>query len=76
MGADQLLDLLLLIVAGDTMRDMIAEHLLLHLVQGSAHRVNLREDVHAVAVILDHAREPADPAYVVDGQLIRQSQWF
>src|SRR5687767_3085126 len=62
---DQLADLATLVglIAGgdrvlDAMRDMIAQDFLLDPAQRGAHRGNLRDDVDAVAVFLDHAREP------------------
>jgi hypothetical protein len=63
----QLRDLLALIgaVAGDdrvldAMGDVIAQDLLLGAPQRGAHRRDLRDDVDAVAVVLDHAGEAAD----------------
>jgi hypothetical protein len=42
--------------------DMVAEHLLLDLAERGAHRPDLRDDVYAVAVVLDHAGDAADLA--------------
>ncbi len=44
----------------DTVRDMIAQHFLFDPTQRSAHGRDLRNDVDAIAVVLDHAREAAD----------------
>ncbi len=44
------------------MSDVIAQHLLFHFVQGGANRVNLREDVYAIAILVDHAHQAADLA--------------
>jgi hypothetical protein len=46
----------------DAVADMILQNLLLDSPQRSAHRRNLREDVNAVAVALDHAGDSADLA--------------
>src|SRR6266851_1593080 len=58
-----LLALLALVAAGDgvldAMRDVILEDFLLRPPQRRAHRRNLRDDIDAVAIILDHAGEPA-----------------
>src|SRR5690606_16704615 len=43
----------------DAMVDMAAEQLLFYLVERGLHRGNLRDDVDAVAVAFDHARQPA-----------------
>src|SRR6185295_10669178 len=45
------------------MRDMVAQHLFLDLAQGGAHRADLRHDVDAVAITLDHARKAAHLAF-------------
>src|SRR5262249_38555460 len=69
----QLFDLspLIGLVAGgdrmlDAMGDVIAQDLLLQAPQRGAHRRNLRHDVNAVAIRVDHARDAAhlalDPA--------------
>src|SRR5262245_1109619 len=47
----------------DAVPDMILQNLLLDPPQGSAHRGDLREDVDAVAVALDHAGNSADLAF-------------
>jgi len=47
----------------DAMRDMVAQDFLFDSAQRRAHRGNLRDDVDAVAVVLDHAREPAHLAF-------------
>jgi hypothetical protein len=44
----------------DTMVDVIAQDLLLDASQGCANGGNLRDDVDAVAVFLDHASKAAD----------------
>src|SRR5262245_61633041 len=59
---------LLALVAGrdrafDAMPDMVAQHLLLDLAQRGTHRADLGHDVDAVAILIDHAREPADLAF-------------
>jgi Cu+-exporting ATPase len=46
----------------DAVGDVIAQHLLLDAAQGGADRGDLRDDVDAIAVRLDHAGEPADLA--------------
>jgi hypothetical protein len=49
----------------DAMGNVIAEHLLLDLAQGSAHRPDLCHDIDAIAVLIDHAADathlPLDP---------------
>src|SRR5215510_13694302 len=55
---------LLALVAGrdrvlDAVRDVVAQDLLLDPAQRSAHRRELRDHVDAVAVVHDHAGEPA-----------------
>jgi hypothetical protein len=45
---------------GDTVRYVIAKDLLLHFVQSSANGVNLRQYVHAVAIVLDHPKQTAN----------------
>ena len=45
------------------MRRVIAENFLLGAAQRRAHRRELRHDVDAIAVVLDHAREPAHLAF-------------
>src|SRR5262249_45507737 len=66
----QLLDLspLIGLVAGGnrmlhTMGDVIAQDLLLHAPHRRAHRRNLRHDVDAVAILVDHARDAAHLAF-------------
>ena len=63
---DQFADLpaLLAFVAGgdrvlDAMGDVIGQDLILGAAQRGAHRRELGDDVDAIAVVLDHAREPA-----------------
>ena len=63
---DQLVDLAALLTAVaagdrvlDAVADMILQNLLLDPPQRSAHRRNLREDVDAVAIALDHTGDPA-----------------
>ena len=63
---DQFADLAALIglIAGgdrvlDAMRNVVAQNLLLDPAERGAHRGNLRDDVDAVAVLLDHPRETA-----------------
>ena len=46
----------------DAMGDVILQHLLLDPAQRGAHRRDLRDDVDAVAVLLDHLRQAADLA--------------
>src|SRR5262245_137631 len=46
----------------DAMRDMIAQNFLLDAAQRRAHRGDLRDDVDAVAVLVDHLRQAADLA--------------
>ena len=65
----QFLDLLTLLglVAGgdrvlDAMADMVAKYLFFKTPQCRAHRRDLRDDVDAVAVLVDHARQAADLA--------------
>ena len=57
--------LLALVAAGDrvldAMADVVAQDLLLDPPQRGAHRRNLRDDVDAVAVLLDHARRARAP---------------
>src|SRR5690348_13608980 len=43
----------------DAMRDVLAQDLLLDAAQRRAHGADLRDDVDAVAIVLDHARKPA-----------------
>jgi hypothetical protein len=45
------------------MRDMLAQYFLFHLAQRRARRRDLRDDVDAVAVGLDHAGDTADLAF-------------
>ena len=56
--------LLRLVAAGDSvldaMRDVVAQDLLLNLPESGAHGGNLRDDVDAIAILLDHARKAAD----------------
>ena len=58
----------------DTMRDMIAQDLFLGAPQCCPHRRNLRDNVDAVPVLLDHAGETADlaldPAEPVESGLL------
>ncbi len=58
--------LVVLVAAGDgvldAMGDVIAENLLLGPAQRRAHGGDLGDDVDAVAVVADHAGEPADLA--------------
>jgi len=55
---------------GDAVLDVVAEHRLLHTSQRRPGRADLREDVDAVTLLLDHADEPAelalDPAEPVE----------
>ena len=44
----------------DAMRDVVAQDLLLDAAQGGAHRRDLRDNVDAVAILVDHLREAAD----------------
>ena len=48
-----------MIACVDAMRDVVAQDFLLDAAQRRAHRADLRDDVDAVAVVLDHAREAA-----------------
>jgi hypothetical protein len=64
---DQLLDLVPLVChiarrksIRDTMRDMIAEDILLHLMQRGAHRIDLGQDIHAIPVVFDHSQQAAN----------------
>jgi hypothetical protein len=43
----------------DTVADMVLEDFLLNPPQRGAHRGDLRDDVDAIAVTLDHASDPA-----------------
>ena len=43
----------------DTMGDVIGQDLILGSPQRGAHRRDLGDDVDTIAVVLDHAREPA-----------------
>ena len=43
----------------DAMGDVIAQDLLLEAPQRGAHRRNLRDDVDAIAILIDHARDAA-----------------
>ena len=47
----------------DAMRDMVGENFFLRATQGGAHRRKLRDDIDALALPLDHAREPAHLAF-------------
>src|SRR5438067_58517 len=47
----------------DTMRDMIAQHFVLDAPQRCAHGRDLGDDVDAITVLFDHAREPAHLAF-------------
>ena len=47
----------------DAMRHVIAQDFLLDPAQRRAHRADLRHDVDAVAVVLDHAGKPAHLAF-------------
>ena len=56
---------LLVSIAGDdgmldTMRDVFAQNFLFDAPQGSANRRDLRDDIDAIAVFLNHPREAAD----------------
>ena len=42
---------------GDAMGHMIAEYLPFYLVQGSPDRIDLRQHVHAITVVLNHAEQ-------------------
>src|SRR5438105_2366895 len=58
----------------DAMGDVVLQHFLLDASQRGAHRRDLRDDVDAVAVLVDHLREAAnlalDPAQpLVTGRL-------
>ena len=61
-----LFPLIRLVAAGDgmfdAMRDVISEDLLLDPAKCGAHRRDLRHDVDAIAVLVDHFGEPADLA--------------
>ncbi len=46
----------------DAMGDMVAQDLLLDAAECRFCRRDLRDDVDAIAVVLDHARQPADLA--------------
>jgi hypothetical protein len=49
-----------------TMGDVVAQDLLLHSSERGAHRRNLRHDIDAIAILVDHSRDaahlPFDPA--------------
>src|SRR5215475_2408733 len=47
----------------DAMSDMIAQHLLLDAAERGAHRGDLRDDVDAVAVLVDHFRQAPNLAF-------------
>jgi P-type Cu+ transporter len=47
----------------DAMRDMVGENFFLRATQRGAHRGELRDHIDAIAVPLDHAREPAHLAF-------------
>ena len=47
----------------DAMGDVVAQDLLADAAQRGAHRRNLRDDVDAIAVLLDHAHETAHLAF-------------
>ncbi len=79
----QFRDLLALIGAvagGDrafhAMRDMVAQHFLLDAAQRRAHGGNLRDDVDAIAVLLDHAREPAHLSFDPLQPFCRPGSWL
>jgi hypothetical protein len=59
-----LFPLVRLVTAGDrvlhAMRHVIAQHFLLDTTQRGAHRRNLRDDIDAIAVLIDHPGETAD----------------
>src|SRR5215813_4388895 len=61
-----LLPLIGLVTAGDgmldAMGDMVAQHLLLDAAERGAHGRDLRDDVDAVAVLVDHFRQAANLA--------------
>ena len=68
-GRDQFLDLALLVdwISGGegmrhAMRDMVAQHFALHLVERGADGADLGQDVHAVSVVFYHAQKAADLA--------------
>ena len=46
--------------SGDTMRDVIAEDLFLDFMQGGADGVDLRQHIHAIAIVLDHSKQTAN----------------
>lgn len=45
---------------GNAMPQVIAQRLLLDLVERRPYRPNLRHDVYAIAILLDHAGDAAD----------------
>jgi hypothetical protein len=45
---------------GDTMRHVIAENLLLDFMQGGADSMNLRQYIHAIAIVVDHPKQTAN----------------
>src|ERR1700704_3058818 len=47
----------------DAMRHVVAQDFLFHAPERSAHRRNLRDDVDAIAILVDHLREAADLAF-------------
>src|SRR5215213_7725603 len=59
----------------DTVLDMVLEDLVLHAPECRPHRPDLGEDVDTVAILLDHARDPAhlalDPLQPVAAALLR-----
>src|SRR4051794_30966265 len=64
-GGHQLFGLLLLVAIGradDAMLRVLVEQPERHLVERGLHGADLREDVDAVAVVLDHPLEPPDLA--------------
>src|SRR5262245_3141965 len=62
-----LLELLLGLAAADgvvdAMLDMVLEHLVLYLLEGGAHGLQLGEDVDAVALLIDHPLDAAHLAF-------------
>ena len=60
----------------DAMGDVVAQDLLLDAAQRGAHRGDLRHDVDAVAVLLDHAGEAAHLAFDAAQPLQARRSWF
>ena len=48
---------------GNAMRHMVTQNLFFNLVQRRADGIDLRQDLHAVAIFIDHAQQSADLAF-------------